>query len=88
MSELHFDFEYTKSLGQVQLDFFYKEAKRQRTDKAFSLYNLIQTMMMAESETKKVFTSLKEQLNPHRITYVVDKREAKTDWALLRSRRR
>jgi len=88
VSELHFDFEYTKGLDQVRLDFFYKEAKRQRIDKAFSLYNLIQTMMMEKDETRKVFAVLKEHLNPHRITYVPDKRETKTGWALLRSRRR
>lgn len=88
MSELHFDFDYVRSLNYARLDFLYKEAKRQRADKAFSLYNLIQTLVLDKDDVKSVYEGLKQQLNPHKITHIPSAQEAKIGWALLRSRRR
>ncbi len=88
MSELHFDFDYVRSLDPVRLDFFYKEARRQRTDKAFCLYDLIRTMMMKQEDSKDIFEGLKHSLNPHKITVELSRRDIEDGWASLRARRR
>ena len=87
MSELHFDFNYVRSLDSVRLDFFYNEARRQRTDKAFCLYDLIRTLMMDKSEVKEVYKNLKAQLNPHKMVTSISKMEVEDGWAALRARR-
>jgi len=76
------------SLDAIRLDFLYKEAKRQRADKAYTLFNLIQTLMLEKQDSKRIVEDLKAQLNPHKVERELTQTEVNDSWKALRLRRR
>lgn len=87
LSELHLDLDYLLSLSLPKLSVLYSEALRQRTNKAFTLMELLGVHRLKNaSDRKDVIKGYTKLTNPFNVKKEIHQSEIASGWNTLRSR--